>query len=97
VGINYLTAKTILFFHKNNCKSYRFEINRAGDSRQGKCVTTARYSTIKKISDVSEKLIKPKSRIQVICSIGNVLSPPNAEQVSSPTTCSNCQDMYKVI
>lgn len=28
VGINYSTAKTIIFFHRNNLKSYQFDLAR---------------------------------------------------------------------
>lgn len=74
-GINFLTAKTILFFHKNNCKSYQFDLGRTKHPHAKHCS----YSSVRKLTDINDKLIKPKSRIEVICSIGNVLSPPKVQ------------------
>ena len=92
-GINFLTAKTILFFHKNNCKSYQFDLGRRTHEPRGRQIA-ASYSAVRKLTDINDKLIKPKSRIEVICSIGNVLSPPKGQCDRSPTTCSNCWDKY---
>lgn len=73
MGINYLTAKTIVFFHKNHYKSYQFDL---APPHAATGALTATYVHPRKLSALTEKLIRPKSRIEVICSIGNVLSPP---------------------
>lgn len=75
-NINFLTAKTILFFHKNNYKTYQFNLRFVREVRNvSKVIRHAGYTLIRKLTNLNEKLIKPKTRMEVVCSIGNVLSP----------------------
>ncbi len=75
VGINYLTAKTIVFFHKNNHKTYQFDLDNTHKHGKADNCLTASVVTLKRTNSIQEKLNYPKSRIEVICSIGNILSP----------------------
>ena len=64
VGINYLTAKTILFFHKNNHKSYQFDLASPHPTSPAaiEC-PTACYCPLRKKNTVEEKMHYRKARI----------------------------------
>lgn len=71
-GINYLTAKTIVFFHKKDHKSYQFDLRLTSHLPPFRKKLTASYISLKKKSPSEEKASASFSKIEVVCSTGNV-------------------------
>lgn len=84
MGINFLTAKTILFFHKNNYKSYQFAtLTKEFDRKTTSSSQKATYINTKRLSALTQKYFMPISRIEVICSVGNALNPSDNCKIES--------------
>lgn len=76
VGINYLTAKTIVFFHKNHYKSYQFDLNPLALPKGHEL--TLSHAQIKRIDP---RMAVDRNRIKLVCSIGSVSSPNSPSPV----------------
>jgi hypothetical protein len=70
-GINYLTAKTIVFFHKKEHRSYQFKFENA--KAHFLAEETASYMDYECPCRADEKKSSIKPTVEVICSIGNVM------------------------
>jgi hypothetical protein len=70
VGINYSTAKTIIFFHRNHLKSYQFDLARHSRAK--------RMAAFRELSGAELSALNPPSpQVQLVCSLGSKLANPD--------------------
>lgn len=88
-GINYLTAKTIVFFHKKDHKSYQFDLRLPSHRTPFRKKLTATYIYLKRKGLHEEKAAVPLTRVEVICSTGNVPISDDSRDLERESHASN--------
>jgi hypothetical protein len=65
VDINYSTAKTIIFFHRNHLKSYQFDLTRSSRAK--------RVAAYRDVTQIQQGGLETQNipRVQLVCSLGS--------------------------
>ena len=70
VGINYSTAKTILFFNRNGDKSYQFEFKKLQKAKEISCKATASFVDINLFRNGIPNKLNSASPVEIISTVG---------------------------
>ena len=87
-GVNYLTAKTIVFFHKKEHPSYQFNFENAKTNFLAE--ETASYIEYQCPICVDRERSVIRPTVEIVCSTGNIVVSPSQKTSSNH----NCGDSF---